>query len=151
MIVDDIVMHNMTSRDIPQVIEIEELSFTAPWSEEAFKNEVCRNICARYQVAYLNDKIIGYGGMWVIVDEGHITNIAVHPEYRGIGVGKMIMEALIKVAKGEGVKSMTLEVRRTNLIALNLYKKYGFAIEGLRPRYYADNNEDAFIMWKKDL
>lgn len=148
---DIIVMHNMTSRDIPDVLKIEKLSFATPWSKEAFENEVCRNLCARYQVACLDGRVIGYGGMWVILDEGHITNIAVHPSYRGMGAGNMIVEALIRIAKAEGVKSMTLEVRRTNLIAQKLYEKYGFTAEGVRPRYYGDNGEDAIIMWKRDL
>lgn len=144
-------VRDMAENDIPEVMEIERLSFATPWSEEAFRNEVTRNLAARYIVACIGGKVAGYGGMWLIIDEGHITNIAVHPDYRGMGAGNSIVEALINKAKAEGLSSLTLEVRRTNLIAQNLYTKYGFQSAGIRPRYYGDNGEDAIIMWKRDL
>lgn len=147
----DAVIHNMTCCDIQGVFEIERLSFKTPWSEEAFENEINRNLCARYVVAKMDGKTVGYGGMWVIVDEGHITNIAVHPDFRGMHIGDLIVSALIKIGIKEGIVAMTLEVRRTNLIAQNLYKKYGFECAGIRPKYYADTGEDAIIMWKKDM
>lgn len=148
---DDVIMRNMTEADIPGVLAIEKLSFATPWSYEAFKNEITKNCCARYIVAAIGNIIAGYGGMWLVVDEGHITNIAVHPEFRGVGIGNMIMEAMINTAHNEGLTALTLEVRKTNTTAQNLYKKYGFVSAGIRPHYYGDNNEDAVIMWKRDV
>lgn len=145
------VIDGMTYGDIPEVLEIERLSFATPWSEEAFKSEVTQNICARYIVIRQDGRIAGYGGMWIIVDEGHITNIAVHPDFRGRHLGDLIMDGLIGIASDEGINSLTLEVRKSNCVAQNLYKKYGFEVAGIRPRYYADNNEDALIMWKKGI
>lgn len=144
-------IHNMTSHDIKEVMEIEHLSFTTPWSEESFINEVEKNISARYIVAKIDGVVVGYGGMWIILDEGHITNIAVHPDYRGMGIGDMLTASLIRIAKIQELAAVTLEVRRTNIIAQNLYRKHGFEPAGVRPRYYADNNEDAIIMWKNDV
>jgi len=102
-------------------------------------------------VAVKDNLVVGYGGVWLILDEGHITNIAVHPEYRGIGVGNAILEALIEICKIEQITSMTLEVRKSNTIAQNLYKKYGFLEEGIRKNYYTDTKEDGVIMWKYNL
>jgi len=147
----NIFIHNMTVFDVPEVAEIENLSFSTPWSEEAFKNEVLSNLSAKYVVAKIDGKVVGYGGMWIIVDEGHITNIAVHPEYRGMGVGNKIVDSIIILGRREGASAFTLEVRRTNIIALKLYRKYGFEPVGIRPKYYGDNGEDAIIMWKRDI
>lgn len=147
----DVFICSMACCDIPQVMEIERLSFTIPWSEASFENEVEKNLSARYIVAKTDDKIVGYGGMWIILDEGHITNIAVHPDYRGTGIGNLLVEGLIDTAKNEGVGAITLEVRRNNTAAKKLYKKYGFEFAGIRPRYYSDNGEDAIIMWKRDV
>ncbi|WP_434564530.1 ribosomal protein S18-alanine N-acetyltransferase [Thermoanaerobacterium thermosaccharolyticum] len=141
----------MTKSDIDDVIEIESLSFSVPWSKESFTMEVTMNKCAHYIVAEADEKIAGYGGFWVVIDEGHITNIAVHPDFRGKGVGSAIVEGLIDLAKKKGITSMTLEVRASNLIAQSLYKKYGFKPVGRRRGYYQDNNEDAIIMWKYDM
>lgn len=136
---------------IDSVLSIDSLSFPTPWSRESFENEIENNKFARYVVAKKDDVIIGYAGMWLILDEAHITNIAVHPEYRGIGSGNLLLEALMEICKIEFVSNMTLEVRKSNLVAQNLYKKYGFIEEGLRKAYYGDNKEDAIIMWKHNI
>jgi ribosomal-protein-alanine N-acetyltransferase len=94
-------------------------------------------------------KAVGYAGMWQVMDEGHITNIAVHPEFRNYGVGSALMEALLATARSRGIVALTLEVRRSNFAAQALYRKYGFAEGGMRKAYYADNREDALIMWKR--
>lgn len=107
------------------------------------------NNFARYLVIKQEDKVIGYGGMWIILDEGHITNIAIHPDFRGIGAGNLILTALIDLCKAEGITALTLEVRASNTIAQNLYYKFGFELEGIRKGYYADNHEDALILWKR--
>lgn len=144
-------IHNMTSYDIPEVMEIEKLSFATPWSEDSFRNEIETNLSARYIVAKMDGVVIGYAGVWIILDEGHITNIAVHPDYRGMGVGSKIVEALVRTSKREGATALTLEVRKTNTVAQNLYRRYGFEPVGIRPKYYGDNGEDAIIMWKRDV
>lgn len=135
---------------ILDIFKISSMSFITPWSYEAIKEEL-KNKFAKYVVAKLNDVVIGFGGVWLILDEGHITNIAIHPEYRGIGAGDMILEALIELCRLEGIASMTLEVRSSNIAAQNLYKKHGFAEAGIRKNYYADTKEDGIIMWKYNL
>lgn len=136
---------------IESILVIDALSFPTPWSRKSFETEIENNSFSRYIVAKKDDVIIGYAGMWIILDEGHITNIAVHPEYRGIGAGNALLESLIELCKIESVNSMTLEVRKSNLIAQNLYHKYDFIEEGLRKGYYRDNKEDAIIMWKHNI
>ncbi len=141
----------MTAADIDEVLEIERLCFPTPWSREAFRIEIEQNRCAHYFVAVCQDKIVGYGGMWVIIDEAHITNVAVHPSYRGRGIGEAIMRSLIEAAISLGAVRMTLEVRVSNKIAQNLYEKLGFRAVGIRKRYYSNNNEDALIMWNEHI
>ena len=97
----------------------------------------------------MDNKVIGFAGLWTIVDEGHITNIAVHPDYRGKGIGSKLVKSLIDNSKDWYINDLTLEVRYSNKIAQNLYKKYGFIEEGIRKNYYADNKEDAVIMWRR--
>lgn len=133
------------------VAEVDRLSFALPWSRESFEAEVSRNDFARYVVAVSDDRVIGYGGVWIIAGEGQITNIAVHPDFRGIGAACRMLEALIDICISESVTGMTLEVRVSNTPAINLYKKYGFVEEGLRKQFYEDNKEDALIMWKRDI
>jgi ribosomal-protein-alanine N-acetyltransferase len=141
-------IHNMTRNDIAEVLEIEKLSFATPWSEEAFNSEVERNLSARYVVAKQDGRVVGYGGMWIIIDEGHITNVAIHPDFRGMGIGRLVVDALVRIAKRERVRAMTLEVRKTNTTAQRLYREFDFEPAGIRPGYYGDNGEDAVIMWK---
>jgi ribosomal-protein-alanine N-acetyltransferase len=146
---NDIIIRKMTEYDIDQVLQIERKSFATPWSRDSFIMEVNKNNFAYYIVAEKEDKIVGYGGMWLIIDEGHITNIAVHPDYRGLGIGNILVEELIAVCKEKGFMRMTLEVRKSNKVAQSLYIKYGFEACGIRPGYYSDTKEDAVIMWKE--
>lgn len=141
----------MEPKHIDGVMVVEHLSFTVPWSRESFTQELMTNGFAHYIAAIENDVVIGYAGMWKIEDEGHITNVAVHPEFRGTHIGKKLMEALIKLAKDSGIRAMTLEVRKSNYIALNLYKSLGFTEAGIRKNYYSDNREDAIIMWNEQI
>lgn len=141
----------MTTQHIDDVMIIENSSFAVPWSKRAFTEELTGNRFARYIVAEVSDKIIGYAGMWRIFDEGHITNIAVLPEFRGKGVGTRLIHNLIKMAKNENIIKMTLEVRTGNMAARKLYSNLGFIECGLRKGYYSDNGEDAIIMWKNDI
>lgn len=143
-----VIVREMNENDIDEVLDIERESFTTPWSREAFVLEITENQLARYVVAEKNGKIVGYGGLWLIIDEGHITNIAVRSEYRGQGIGNLIVEKLIDLCESIGIYNMTLEVRKSNYIAQSLYKKYNFADYGVRPGYYTDTKEDAVIMWR---
>ena len=138
----------MTTEHIKDVHKIEEDCFSIPWSEKSFYDELTKNKMAIYIVAKEDEKIIGYGGMWHVINEGHITNVAVKKEYRGKGIGNQIINALIDIAKEKEMIGITLEVRTSNIVAQNLYKKNGFIIEGIRKEYYDDNKEDAILMWK---
>jgi [ribosomal protein S18]-alanine N-acetyltransferase len=140
----------MEDRYIEGVLNISMLSFPVSWSKTSMEEEL-DNKFARYVVAVMDNIVVGFGGMWVIIDEAHITNIAVHPEYRKLGIGSMLLEALIDICRLEDCSSMTLEVRKSNFKAQGLYSKYGFLQEGLRKGYYEDNKEDAIIMWKRNL
>lgn len=144
----DINIRKMLVGDIEDVLEIEREAFSTPWSREAFRIEIEENLLAKYFVAEVDKRPIGYGGMWLILNECHITNIAVKKAYRGKGVGKKILEAMILFCDLQGIQRMTLEVRKSNVVAQSLYKKYDFIEQGIRPKYYTDNNEDAVIMWR---
>lgn len=139
----------MTVQDIDAVCIIDQQSFPNPWSKEIFYQELLHNDYALYLLMIHNEHVIGYSGMWIIADEAHITNIAVLPKYRGKKLGEALLKKTIEVAKKHEATSMTLEVRVSNVIAQNLYKKFGFQIGGLRKRYYTDNHEDAYVMWVK--
>lgn len=141
----------MRLADLDQVVEIEKLCYQTPWSRQAFVSELVTNEYAHYIVCRLSGKIVGYAGMWVILDEAHVTNIAVHPDYRGRGLGRLLLKELIERAKCRGATKMTLEVRKSNTVAQNLYYSFGFEARGIRKGYYSDTNEDAIIMWKDDL
>ncbi len=141
----------MTTDYIDGVMVVENLSFKIPWSRQAFVDEITTNDMAIYFVALCNEQVIGYGGMWKIFDEGHITNIAVHPEFRRCGAASGIIEKILEISEIKGVKSLTLEVRKSNAAAQNLYGKYGFKSEGIRKGYYSDTGEDALIMWKHGI
>lgn len=142
-----VVIRRMEMRDLDDIEIVEKHSFTTPWSRDSFINEIQTNVFARYLVVESEGRVIGYGGMWLVVDEAHITNIAIHPDFRGHGLGEKLMRALMLVAFESGAAHMTLEVRRSNLPAQRLYEKLTFKAEGIRPGYYTDNGEDAIIMW----
>ncbi|SES86503.1 [SSU ribosomal protein S18P]-alanine acetyltransferase [Natronincola peptidivorans] len=146
---EGIKVRKMVVKDIPHVVEIEKKCFPIPWTKGAFETEIKKNMLAVYVVAVLDDKVVAYGGMWLIVDEGHITNIAVDPQYQGKKIGEEVTKALIEEAKKKRLYRLTLEVRKSNHIAQKLYNKLGFIACGIRPEYYSDNGEDALIMWKE--
>ncbi len=145
-----IVYRNMTSDDVEEVAEIEKNTFPMPWSKQSFYKEINENNMAKYIVAVKGNEIVGYGGLWHIITKMNITNIAVKKEYRGLGIGKGLVSSLIDIAKNdELVEGISLEVRRSNFTAQDLYRKYGFYVIGIRGKYYEDNREDAYIMHKK--
>ncbi|UFJ43429.1 ribosomal protein S18-alanine N-acetyltransferase [Brevibacillus humidisoli] len=137
----------MTLDDVEWVGELERLAFPTPWPTDAFVNELTINKHARYVVAEVEGQVIAYCGMWLLVDEAHITNVAVHPHYRGRGIGERLMRQMMGLALLQGGEKMTLEVRPSNHSARRLYKKLGFMEHGIRRKYYTDNDEDAIIMW----
>ena len=137
----------MTIADIEQVYEIEKLSFTLAWTKDAFYYEMTSNEHAYYVIAETDEGIVGYCGMWLVMDEAHVTNIAIHPDQRGKKLGEGLMKAAIDRAKAHGAVLMTLEARVSNTVAQNLYRKLGFKNGGIRKGYYTDNYEDAIVMW----
>lgn len=143
----ELVFRLMRLEDVPAILVIEREAFTMPWTEEAFRNELTHNHFAKYMVMELAGHIIGYAGMWAIVDEAHVTNIALLEAYRGRKWGERLLDELMKTAAYLGMKSITLEVRVSNEVAQNLYRKKGFKPAGTRKGYYSDNREDALIMW----
>ena len=132
--------------DLPAVHAIERASFDAPWPPEAYRNDLESNRLAQYLVARVGDEVAAYGGMWLMVDEGHIITFAVHPAWRRQHIGERLLLSFLDLAVDRGAHEATLEVRLSNLPARRLYEKFGFRPVGLRPRYYSDNGEDALIM-----
>ncbi|WKA55342.1 ribosomal protein S18-alanine N-acetyltransferase [Planococcus shixiaomingii] len=144
---EEVTFRKMTIEDIDAVYDIENLSFSLPWTKEAFFYEMVDNEHAYYVIAETDKGIVGYCGMWLVMDEAHVTNIAIRPDERGKKLGERLMMAAIEVAKDQGAMLMTLEARVSNHVAQNLYRKLGFKNGGIRKRYYSDNYEDALVMW----
>jgi len=136
----------MAVDDLAAVHEIERASFRTPWPPHAYRAELETNRLARYLVVKVDGEVAAYGGMWVMVDEAHITTFAVAPAWRRRGIGERLLLAMLDLAQAVNAREATLEVRLSNLPARRLYEKYGFRPVGLRPRYYSDDNEDALIM-----
>ena len=144
--INNLIIEEMKENDIDGVFEVEKNCFEDYWSKDSFKKELSNNL-AKYLVAKIDNKVVGYVGLWFVVDEGHITNVAVHEDYRGQKIGDHLIKELVQVCKNNKIISMTLEVRASNVVAQNLYKKYGFKMAGIRKEYYSNNKEDAIIMW----
>ena len=136
----------MSLGDLAAVQRIEAASFSVPWPEQAYRSEIQTNRLASYLVARVEGEIVAYGGIWLMVDEAHVTTVAVDPDWRRQKIGARLMLALLDVALARGAREATLEVRLSNLAARRMYEAFGFRPVGLRPRYYSDNNEDALIM-----
>lgn len=147
---NDITIHPLSLNHIDDIFNISIASFPISWSKNSFTMEL-NNKLARYIVAKKDNNIIAYGGIWLIIDYAEITNIAVHPDHRSIGVSNLILKSLINICKKENISAITLEVRESNKIAQNLYIKHGFVEEGKRKKYYEDSGEDAIIMWKRNI
>jgi ribosomal-protein-alanine N-acetyltransferase len=136
----------MALDDLPAVHAIERSSFSVPWPDEAYRNELLTNRLASYVVARAGAEVVGFAGLWVMVDEAHITTFAVDPRWRRRGIGEWLLLGLLDRAVERRAREATLEVRLSNVPARRLYEKYGFRPVGIRPRYYSDNGEDALIM-----
>lgn len=141
----------MAIDDIPDVLAIETLSFQSAWPPNAFTTELRDNKLAHYFVGRLDGKIVAYGGIWVILEDSHVTTIAVHPDVRGQRLGEEILVFLLDEAIERDASWITLEVRETNDVAQKLYRKYGFTVVSTRRGYYSDNNESALVMWAGNL
>ena len=141
----------MRVEDIPAVHAIERASFPVPWPSYAFRQELETNRLARYLVVRATGEVVAYGGLWLMVDEAHVTTFAVLPAWRRQGVGARLMLALLDLAAELGAAVATLEVAISNLDARRLYERFGFRPVGVRPRYYSHNGEDALIMTTEEL
>lgn len=138
----------MTLDDVEQVHSIEQSTFSTPWSKESLEKELTSNTQALYMVLEENNEILAYSGLWNIASEGHITNIAVKKEKRGLGLGEKVTQAIIDEGNKVGINTFTLEVRKSNIVAIRLYNKLGFTVAGVRKNFYDSPKEDAYIMWK---
>ena len=141
----------MTLDDLDAVHAIERASFAVPWPDDAYRNEIRTNRLATYVVARLGEEVVGFAGLWIMVDEAHVTTFAVDPRWRRRGVGERMLLALLDLAVARRAREATLEVRLSNLPARKLYEKHGFRPVGIRVRYYSDNGEDALIMTTEPL
>lgn len=141
----------MAASDITAVARVERASFSTVWPSDAFYNELSTNKLAHYFVGLFEDRVVAYGGVWVIVEDSHVTTLAVDPPYRGRRFGEVLLLRLIDEAIERGAAWMTLEVRESNTVAQRLYRKYGFTTVTMRSGYYSDDNESALIMWAGSL
>ena len=139
-------IRRMTLHDLPAVDAIEQACFTTPWPADAYAGELTRNPAARYLVLTVGGEIAGFAGGHIILDESHITNIAIAEAHRGQGLGRALLTALLQYFANLGAVYTTLEVREHNAPALGLYRALGFIAVGRRKKYYSDNGEDALIM-----
>ena len=172
------VLDRMQVRDVPAVVEIERASFLTPWPAGAYVRELEQNALARYVVvremadrgdppdarqkgswvpdflrlgARDDPSVVAYAGMWLMIDEAHVTSVAVRPACRGRGLGHLLMWAMFDLGAAAGARWLTLEVRPSNSVARAMYEGLGFRQAGIRPRYYTDNGEDAVIMWSEEI
>ena len=140
----------LTYDALDQVLAIEQTSFPEPWSRKLFEQEI-NHSASEFIVMLGDNKVIGYGGFWRVIDEAHITNVAILPELRRHGLGSRMLGRLLEIAREKGARRATLEVRESNAAGISLYRKFGFETVAIRAKYYARTNEDALIMWKEGL
>jgi len=149
---NNIKIRKMQKKDIEQIMKIESVSFgNFFWTPEAFAAEIDNDVGYYFVAENENKQVVGYCGFWLILEEAHITTIAVHPDYRKSGIGEMLLQNMLKTGYEKNVKWYTLEVRASNIAAQNLYYKYNFKSLGLRRKYYQDNEEDAMVMWTENI
>lgn len=153
--VDGYKIRKMSLGDIPAVLEIDRQSFALPWSEHTYRQELIGNHSTTLFVAEIDagrtPTIIGYVGYWLMIDEMHISTLAVSPAKRRMGVGSSLLANALKSAARHGVVRVSLEVRKTNSAAIDLYKKIGFKSHARKPNYYRDNGEDALVLVLYDV
>lgn len=144
---DVVKVRSFAAKDAEAIHAISCECFKLPWSLDAISAEL-DNEFAMYFIAELGEKVVGFGGMWILLDEADITNIAVSPKFHGRKIGSAILSEMIQYCQEKDILNMTLEVRVSNKIAKGLYEKFGFINEGIRKKFY-DDGEDAVIMWRK--
>lgn len=146
----EVVIRPMTLDDLPEVLEIDRLSFALPWPERSYRFELSENSSSTLLVATRQEagqtSLAGYVGYWLVVDEVHISTLAVHPRFRRQGIGSQLLAAALERAVRQGADFATLEVRVSNQAAIDLYHRFGFHVVGRRAKYYRDNDEDALLM-----
>lgn len=148
----EIYIYPMVKEDVSDVSVIEEAAYgNHHWSKDSFYSEIENKVAKYYTAKDSDNNIVGYAGTWHIVDEAHITTIAVKPEERRKHIAECLIVKLLEDCYNEFIKYITLEVRVSNLPAIKLYEKYGFRSLGTRKGYYQDNNEDALIMWTENI
>ena len=147
----ELILRPAETRDVAQIAEIEKICFATPWTEDAIYKEIASNPLAHYIIGEIDGVVAGYVGFWQILDEGHITNVAVRPEFRNNHIGTALIAIMIEIGQQLGITRYTLEVRSSNEPAKALYRNFGFKEAGLRKGYYEDNGEDAVIMWRDPL
>ena len=140
-------IRKMEIADIESVMLVDERSFPKPWTKEIYTQEVTNNSYAYYFVMEVDDKIVGFCGLWLVMDEAQITNIAIDPDYRGNKYGEALFQYVMNFAIANHARILSLEVRVSNLTAQSLYKKFGLQPGGIRKNYYTDNHEDALVLW----
>ena len=140
----------MLASDAEEIAAIEEVTFAMPWSRKDFWTEAV-NENAIYIVCTIDNKVVAYAGAWISFEEAQVTNVAVHPDYRGQSIGTKLFARLIEEVKTRGVTAITLEVRPSNKAAIKLYENFGLKSVGRRKGYYLDNGEDALIMWNTSI
>ncbi|NLP18092.1 MAG: ribosomal protein S18-alanine N-acetyltransferase [Firmicutes bacterium] len=146
-----VILRKMEKCHLAEIVALEKICFSNPWTYEGYRFELEDNKLAQYLVALKDERVVAYGGMWLILGEAHVTNLAVHPDYRRRGLGEVLMRCLMARAYGAGARCITLEVRQSNRAAQKLYEKLGFKGVGYRRGYYSDNQEDALVMWNEDM
>lgn len=137
----------MQHSDLGRITDLEKQCFTTPWSKQLFEDELAREDTCRWLVLELEGSIAGYMGWWRVMDEAHITNLAVDALKRKRGLGRILVKAVLQQALEQGCSKATLEVRLSNQPAVSLYRSFGFTEAAIRPGYYSDNGEDALLMW----
>ena len=147
MVKAEIWIRKMELGDVHHVLEVERASFPTPWTTDIFYHELTDNHHAHYYVVEWEKGIIGYAGMWVVIDEAQITNIAVLPDFRGKRIGEKLFQHMLFTAVSFGTERLSLEVRESNIVAQKMYQKFGLVPGGIRKNYYTDNQEDAIVMW----
>lgn len=159
MLLTRVRLHPLKEKQLNQVVELDQLSLGGLWTLEGYRRELSSpNSCLlalsmvnNAQISSVKEKIIGCGCFWQILEEAHITLLAIHPDYQGQGLGKLLLYSLLEDAVKRKLERATLEVRESNQVALSLYKKFGFRIAGRRKKYYPDTEEDALVLWRGDL
>lgn len=139
-------IERMREEDLEEVMAIERVSFPSPWTRNMFLQELKGSHFSHLLVARTDKRLVGYGGFSTVLDEAHISNLAVHPDFRRRKIGEKLLTAMLHLAKSKGIKEITLEVRAGNVSAQNLYAKFGFEITDRHRKYYQDTQEDALLM-----